>query len=183
MRKPEKIVVVDLDKTLLIIDSFNLFLSVQLKKRPLKTALLRILRKLRLISLSKLKELSGKYIYDKLPEEEKKSFIKSLNNYINKKILNKINSEYGKSCRIIIISASPDEYVKVFAASIGWEGFGSYTDNSTSRFIHLHGKGKSDFLLKYFPADKYTYEYSISDSQSDLPLLKLFKKYDLFEAS
>jgi len=183
MSKPDKIVVVDLDKTLLVVDSFDLLLSFQLKKRTVKVALLRILRKFRLISLAQLKELSGKYIYDNLTEEEKISFTMSLNNYINKRILDKINTEYGKSCRIIIISASLNEYVKPFAESIGWEGFGSSKDNSTGQFIHLHGKGKSDFLLKYFPPDIYNYQYSISDSQSDLPLLKLFKKYDLFEAN
>jgi hypothetical protein len=99
MSKPDKIVVVDLDKTLLVVDSFNLLLSFQLKKRTVKVALLRILTKIQINKFSKLKELSSKYIYDNMSEEEKNHSSISLNNYINKKSWIKLILNTGKVVR------------------------------------------------------------------------------------
>lgn len=178
----EKIVVVDLDNTLLEVDSFSLLLSTQFKKKTFRVGFLRILRKLRILSLAKFKEYIGKYIYDNLLEEEKKSFIESLSNHVNQELLNTINVKYKNICRIIILSASLDQYVKPFAHEYGWEGFGSYIDGTSGQFIHLHGDGKINFLNRFFPRDTFLYVYAISDSQSDLSLLKNFNKYDLIKS-
>jgi len=86
---------------------------------------------------------------------------------------------YKSSCRIIILSASPDEYVSSFATSIGWEGIGSHIDERSGKYVHLHGTGKLEFLMSHFPSDKFEYEYSISDSKSDLVLLRKFREFDL----
>ncbi len=181
MDKLEKIVVVDLDNTLLFIDSFNLFLAVQSEKNFLKIGLLRILRKIRILSSAKFKELVSNYVYNFLSEEEKLSFIHSLGSHINRELFNSINDKYRNDCRILIISASFNQYVKPFAENLGWQGFGSYRDSSTGRFMHLHGDGKINFLEKFFPPETFTYKYAISDSLSDLSLLKKFEKYDLIK--
>ncbi|HCY74451.1 MAG TPA: hypothetical protein DHV28_00890 [Ignavibacteriales bacterium] len=179
MDKSNKIVVVDLDNTLLNIDSFNKFLSDQTKNKVIRVILFRILRKLRLISLKKLKEWTSNYIYDNLPDEIKLSFINSLRNYINIQLYETIKNEYQNYCRIIIISASLDQYVKPFANHLGWEGYGSHMDKLNNKYVHLHGNNKLEFLTEQFPESKFSYVYAVSDSNSDKNLLKMFTTYDL----
>jgi len=182
MNKTNKIVVVDLDNTLINIDSFNKFLSDQTKNKNISVTLFRILRKLRLISLKKLKELTSIYIYDTLSDEKKSTFINSLTDYLDIKLYERIKNEYQNNCRIVIVSASLDQYVKPFAKQLGWEGYGSYLNKLTNKYVHMHGKGKIEFLASRFPESRFTYTYAISDSVSDEDLLKKFSKYDLINS-
>lgn len=179
MEIKKKLVVVDLDKTLLTVDSFKIFIAEQYFKSPIKISILKIFRKLRVIGLARYKEWVSRYIYDNLTEIEKRSFIDSLNKYINQQLFKSINNKYGNNCKIIIISASLEQYVKPFAKEIHWEGYGSYRDKKSGKFVHLHGERKLQFLLKYFPINSFKYIYAVSDSISDLILLKQFEQYDL----
>ena len=131
--------------------------------------------------MSTLKYLSVRYLYNLLTNNEKQIFINSLKERINRDIYNGVNNKYSDEYKIIILSASPDEYVKEFAKEIGWDGYGSYYDGETGKYNHLHGTGKIDFVKKYFPPNRYSYTYAISDSPSDVPLLKMFDTYDLLE--
>jgi phosphoserine phosphatase len=118
------------------------------------------------------------YFFNPLSTEDKEIFIYKLFDNIDMQRLELINEKYSKDCRIIILSASIDQYVKSFAQKIGWEGFGSYRDEQSGKFVHLHGIGKLEFLFKHFPISKYKYIYAISDSKSDLPLLENFNNYE-----
>lgn len=179
MNERENIVVVDLDNTILKVDSFNLFLTIQLKKSFMKVIFFRILRKMRIINSSNFKYYVVRYIYNSLSNTEKEKFIVQLSIYLNKDLLNEINSQYKSNCQIFLLSASPDEYVKPFANKLGWKGFGSYYDHYSGKYFHLHSKGKLEFILERFPKNRFNYVYAISDSETDLDLLKQFQKYNL----
>ena len=43
----------------------------------------------------------------------------------------------------------------------------------------MYGENKEKFIKREYPMDKYIYNYAISDSISDLSLLRLFDNYDL----
>ncbi|HSW54556.1 MAG TPA: haloacid dehalogenase-like hydrolase [Ignavibacteriaceae bacterium] len=180
MDNRENIVVVDLDNTLLNVDSFNLLLTVQLKKSFIKVMFLRVLRKLRILNPASYKYYVVRYIYNCLSNAEKHSFVEKLSLHLNEDLFHEINSKYKNDCQIMILSASPDEYVKPFANKLGWHGFGSYYDQLLGKYFHLHSKGKREFILEHFPKDKFNYVYAISDSKTDLDLLKHFNKYNLF---
>jgi phosphoserine phosphatase len=127
--------------------------------------------------------LSIRYLYKRLSDKDKRVFIELLIRQINPETFDDIKNKYEGEYYIVILSASPDEYVKDFAKEIGWEGYGSYLDAKTGKYNHLHGAGKLEFLKINFPSSRYSYSYAISDSPKDLEILKMFDSYDLIEIS
>jgi phosphoserine phosphatase len=147
---------------------------------PLTISKSLLLRKLRIIDSEKFKYKIILEIY-RHPKFERinQKFIKSLIPYINTKIIKKYADNDSNNKLILILSASPDMYISDVANAMDYTGKGSYAVNN--QFIHLFGPGKINFLNKYYPKEKYRYVYSISDSKSDLELLKLFESYDIIE--
>lgn len=166
--------VIDLDKTLIPYDSFGKLIKNEVKELKLKVIYLTILRVLRLISLEIYK---GKITLWLEKNHDKKFFEKLAENIytdINLEVLKEVNKVSDKETINVLLSASPDVYVKYLIKELDWVGSGSYYDNNN--FIHLHGKGKINWIKKNFPEDKFKYQLAISDSATDDDLLKMFKK-------
>jgi len=170
--------VFDFDKTLIPFDSFRRYVFHWLKYKPLAIIKFLVFRKLRIYDGAKFKRKIIRSIF-KHPKFESinQKFVESLIPHVNFKIIsNQIENE-SKTKIILILSASPDIYISEVANAIELVGKGSHFVNN--QFFHLYGTGKIEYLKRYYPKERYRYVYSISDSKSDLDLLKLFESYTL----
>ena len=179
----QKINVIDLDGTLIPFDSFRTFILYFIKKGDWFIILLTSLRVLRLVTAKRYKYLCLKYlnkkktnnisiIYERIAEE----VFKSISQPIYDKILTHSNNAINVLC-----SASPHGYVSLVAKKLGWMGYGSYY--AEGKFLYLYGTAKKDFIIENFPPSKYDYHFAISDSTSDLELLKSFHQFELVKAN
>ncbi|MDD5570383.1 MAG: HAD family hydrolase [Bacteroidales bacterium] len=174
--KKKKLIVVDLDNTLVPFDTFHsLIIKNIFNVIIIYYCLLRLLKR---IDNNKFKKI----IYDVICKN--KSFNTLINDFvseivkkIDKSVLEKVNEKADEETLIVLCSASPDFYVEKIAIQLGWIGFGSHYESEV--FYNLRGNMKLDFILKKFPPDYYHYYYSISDGITDLELLKKFKYWHL----
>lgn len=174
----KKINVIDLDNTLIPFDSFREVILNEIKNFNLPVIYYSLLRKLRLIDQSKYKIK----ILDAADLSDRQRIIKIKNeilNSINEEVLQKVDTHSGKSSIEILCSASPHIYVKEVARELGWHGYGTFFYDRP--FYHMYGENKAKFIQTKYPSDKYIYNYSISDNNNDLSLLKLFKNYELIQ--
>lgn len=170
--------VFDFDKTLVPFDSFRRYLIYWMKYVPFTILKNLLLRKLRVLSSKKLKqEVLQSISRNPKFHEINRKFIDQLVPYLNQNMIDHICSKDKGPKIVLILSASPDVYVSDTARAIGLTGRGSYFINN--QFVHLHGTGKVEFIKQYYPINSYRYVYSVSDSKSDLELLKLFETYEL----
>lgn len=175
----KKINVIDLDKTLIPFDSYAKLIKKNLFSMLFFSIFLIII--LRLLKIISQKEFS-KRAYTlclKAPNKNIKSLIEEICDSIDKEVLDEINKNTTSETINILCSASPDFYVKEIAEKLGWIGYGSSMINN--QYEHLYGEGKVTKIKSDFPPLQFKYNYSISDSKSDLELLKLFDKYTLIE--
>ena len=166
--------VIDLDKTLIPYDSFGKIIKNEIKNFRLKVIYLTILRVLRLISLEIYKGKITHWLERYHNKAFFERFAQNIHDDIDSEVLKEVNKESNSQTINILLSASPDIYVKYLIIEMDWVGSGSYFENK--KFIHLHGKGKINWLIKNFPKDKFKYQLAISDSATDDDLLKMFKK-------
>jgi phosphoserine phosphatase len=170
--------VFDFDKTLISFDSFRRYVIYWIKYEPLAIFTLLIFRKLKLVDGEKFKryiiQVTSKHpMFKSINQKFIEDLIPKVNfNIIREKTKNECNAKL-----VLVLSASPDLYVNEVANLLGILGKGShFTDD---QFIHLYGTGKVEYLRKYYPKEVFRYVYSISDSKTDLELLRLFETYDL----
>lgn len=169
----KRLAVIDLDKTLLRIDSSRYFL---VRYAFSSLVFLGTLRKLNIISREFLAKSIVKRV-DALPETVIYEFVHSLVKFLNMIILEEINRLKNSGTEVIILSGSADKYVSLLGKQIGIQGFGSKFDEHGG-FLYLYGKEKADFLQKNFKSHKYY--YTISDSISDKPLFEIFEQPHIF---
>ncbi len=169
--------VIDLDKTLIETDSFREFILRYLNVRVFFFILLRFFR---IISREKFAEEVTKELR-KILEDDKKicEFAALLNKRINDDVLKTIKSHSDKNSVTLLLSASPEEYVKKVAESLGFKGLGSHWKGNV--FFHCYGENKVRLLKGNYPATEYDYNFAISDNADDINLLKMFRNYELFK--
>lgn len=170
----KKINVIDLDKTLIPYDSFEKLVKIQIRNLNLKVIYYTAFRVLRFISLEDYKKKITNLIKLKFDNDYFENFATRLFDDIDKNVLEKINIESESTSINILLSASPNIYVKYLVKKMKWVGTGSYFDENKT-FIHLHGKGKIIWIHNNYPPEEYQYHFAISDSCTDDNLLKLFK--------
>ncbi|WP_158551543.1 haloacid dehalogenase-like hydrolase [Rhodohalobacter sp. SW132] len=176
----KKLVVIDLDHTLIGVDSFRFYINKKIKNGSFYALILKWLRRFRFIRLEDFKKYTIRLILEEDPELN--NLTGNLTSFLNEPLLNKLKSEFvGDEFELLILSASPDNYVRILGERLQINAKGSHFENDTKTFMHIHGKGKIDYLLHHFPKDTYNYEYAISDSITDEKLLSLFKKSELIE--
>jgi phosphoserine phosphatase len=79
----------------------------------------------------------------------------------------------AKGAHVVLMSASPNEYVARIGAALGFDAaHGSVFQGAD--YLHLYGEAKLDFLGRHYPADAWRRAFAISDSDSDLALLAAF---------
>jgi phosphoserine phosphatase len=178
----QKINAIDLDRTLIPFDSFRLFVLTYLKQKNYLTTLTAfvLFRRLRLLQSKTFKHKALKQIrnhkaYQSLIQEISAKIMATL----RPGCMQAIARVTDQNTLNILISASPEDYVSLVAGHLGWPYLASKIENN--KFIHCHGPNKITLLQDHYPRDKYIYNFAISDSLSDLELLKMFNKYELVE--
>jgi len=175
-----KINVIDLDKTLIPFDSFRYLLLAYLKDKNFLTivSLYVFAREIRLVKSEAFKRQCLIHL------RKDKQYQKMINDLLGKiisatrhEIMNMINSETDQETINVLVSASPIDYVGLVAMELGWQWLAS--DLVNGQFIHCHGQKKKELVLLHYPSEKFEYNFAISDSVSDLPLLEMFKRHKL----
>jgi phosphoserine phosphatase len=177
-----KINAVDLDKTLIAFDSFRYFVLAHLKERSFLTpvSLYTLFRKMRLMGSADFKHKALIQLRKDVQYKEKISDLAGkVISDIKPDIMQFIQHETDTETTNVLISASPADYVKLVAKELGWPWLAS--DIVSGEFIHCHGLKKKELVLLHYPSEKYDYNFAISDSSSDMPLLEMFRKYELVE--
>jgi phosphoserine phosphatase len=168
----QKINVIDLDDTLLPYDSFRRLVIREVKKFDLHVVFVLILRMLKIISSEKFKKYISNYCVSKYNVSDIKTFALSVFNDLNQDVLNIVNQNTDRGTINVLISASPHFYVKEIIKILGWEGSGSYYQSSV--FYNLYSNKKKEWLNNNYPKEVYEYNFAISDSSTDLSLMKDF---------
>lgn len=166
--------VIDLDKTLIPYDSFGKLIKSEIKNFRLRIIILTILRVLRLISPENYKEKVTLWLEKNYNKEFFENFAQTIHSHIDSRVLKEVDKESDIQTINVLLSASPNIYVKHLIKEMNWAGSGSYHENM--QFFHLHGQGKVNWVKNNFPKEKYQYHLAISDSDTDDELLKMFKK-------
>ena len=175
----KKINVIDLDNTLIPFDSFKFLVIEEMKKMNIIVIILTILRKMRLIKLANFKYLITTKLRLVDNQDKLNQICDKISELMSEVILEKVNKYSGEDTMNILCSASSEEYVKIIAEKLGWEGYGSHFVGNF--FFHMYGTNKADFIKSKFPQKDYIYNFAISDSETDLELLKLFKIWELYK--
>ena len=169
----KRINVIDLDSTLLPYDSFGKLVKNELRKFNLYIWFESVLRILRIISSYTFKQRLTKYWGNKYNQSFFYDYAKMIHRDLDEKILDIISSKMDDNTKNILISASPNLYVKELISLLGWEGSGSYFEDNN--FVNLYSKEKIEWLTTNYPESEFNYNFAISDSHSDDKLLSLFK--------
>ena len=175
--KMQKLAVIDFDKTLISVDCGSYFIK---EYKTLDIIFLGILRKLGLISRTRLSEKVSKKMNSKLTTQELKKFVLLLNSKVNNEILDRINVLQSQDVRVIIVSASPNIVVEEFCKIYKLDGYGSY-NNSRGEFRHLYRNEKLKFVKENFPKTRYEYFFTVGDSYSDRYLFNSFENSFLYK--
>jgi len=171
----KRINVIDLDKTLLPYDSFRLLIKRVVFNLNIYIICITFIRVFRIISAEHYKNKTIKYLKKKYTDKYFEQFANEVVKDIDTEVQNLIGQETNEDTINILLSASPDLFVKHIADALEWEGKGSYFDKK-GNFIHLYGKNKISWVKNNYDVTKYYYNFAISDSNSDDNLLMLFKR-------
>lgn len=175
-----KINVIDLDNTLINFDSFRRYIMDFLREGDLFLVFLIFQRKIKVLSNS---EFKLKVTIRCRTKDNYEGHLKLLSEFIlqniNEEILSKINNHSDEDTINVLSTASISDYVELISEKLGWESISTIVEDDN--VIHNYGKQKQINLLKRYPKDKYHYNYAISDSETDLELLKLFNNYELIQ--
>ena len=174
----KNLAVFDLDGTLIQGDSFQNLIKKTILTKPkiLFFVLQRILFK---IDRSVFAE---KIHFELVKHLACKKNLNSINLKLKKKIIpercSKVEYYRNNGVIVVLLSASPNEYVSSFAKNLSMDyGFGSTWRND--KYFHFYGQNKLDFLNETFPREKWNRVYAMSDSSSDLKMLKTFHAFEL----
>ena len=173
----KKINVIDLDGTLIKYDSFRTLLRLELSRINLPIFAITILRTMRILSQAKYKAWVILLLEKQRNEKYFIDFAAKICKSIDKNIMEEIGSNSDYNTSNVLISASPNIYVKHIIHKLSWEGSGSYFKEGS--FNHLYGDNKLIWIKKQYPEMCHYYNFAISDSSSDLQLLKAFATYRL----
>jgi len=175
--------VIDLDKTLIPYDSFNTLFYYYLKKPNcfFYLTLTGILRSFKVISGLDF----ARRVYNKVKSQSDFEIIcqktaADIKKNADVNVLNLIKKHTDKETVTLLCSASPIDYVAIVANSFNWNFAGSNFDNN-GVFFHMYGANKLNFIKLNYPPEKYFYNFSISDSESDSQLLAIFKHKILYK--
>ncbi len=172
----KNLAVIDLDNTLVSLDTMRLLI-----KKNFSLALVRpiILRGLKLISRENFSESIHLFFKKKFSDQSFLSeFVDQVYSKIDYKILNLIEEKMAQDDVIILLSASPKEYVELLAKKLSWNGYGSYWDGG--KYFHCYAENKLHLVSKIYSYNEYTYKFAVSDSKSDVKLLNMFHQGYLY---
>ncbi|MBO5052748.1 MAG: haloacid dehalogenase-like hydrolase [Muribaculaceae bacterium] len=188
MKGTNKLIIVDLDETLVTCNSLHLFfkcaMSLMLKKGQLwrlaKSLTTLTARRLHLVSHIDMKYRMLSYI--KTTDTLKHKFKNKLSKHINPAVLDIINNSHKQGDRILIATAAPDVYMDVVAslpelddADIISSYYTSSEGNLLARedIIENRGQVKAHRVNRYLHDHNKELAAVITDHADDMPLINL----------
>jgi len=167
-----KLNVVDLDGTLIHFDSFRKLVLMQLNHTILWILLRRALRFIgRQQAAFELHQSLAPVLND---AEFVRGFCQELTTQMEPEVVHTVSENTDPETVNLLLSASPEEYVRVLAEMMDFSGVGSSL--TTSGYRHMYGEAKKAFVLATYPQSEFEYNIAVSDSSSDAPLLALFRQ-------
>ena len=172
----QRLAVFDLDHTLIRVDSFRTLLAKNLANHPMVILDL-ITRALGFCT----REVFAERVHRRLElfltnEEAVEKFVAHLALHVDHVVKNELEKRLSVDEQVILLSASPNEYVQQFALQMGFAaGYGSGW--RAGAYEHLYGDKKLEFVRKKFPQDQYSWSFAISDSASDFVFLSHFEEH------
>jgi HAD superfamily hydrolase (TIGR01490 family) len=190
--KNKALAIFDLDQTLLYGDSFRLFLWYFYVHRPHNLryfpalGAVYLLRKCRLISLQRAKELCLIGLRgmdrDAIADVGKAFFHDVLKNRFSIKAIDRVLWHRSRQDRLYLATSSPDIYIKPIVQWLQMDGYvASELHYREERFTGVFygadclGEEKLRRLAQLLPAEQWRHSYAYSDSLSDQPLLHAVK--------
>lgn len=187
-----KMAIFDVDHTLITIDSMIYLLFWSIKKKPIIILYIPIISfkliiyYLGLIDIKKAKEamyIPIKFLSDNHLEE---FYEKVLLKKINPNVMSKVKLHKEKGYHILLVSASPENYLKYFTRQKYIDGIigtklvlGEKKYSNKIYGENCKGIEKVKRINEYLEKNKleidYNYSFAYSDSFSDKPMLKLVK--------
>ena len=175
--------VIDLDGTLIAYDSYTYYIKQLIKSGEFAIAarLLIYLRKFRIISVYRQKKYSIT-LCRKTSDYQSflKQFAQQIFDDIDKSVLEIVKKHSSESTTNVLCTASPIDYASIVADFLGWDCIASSLDTPGNRLNHVYKNNKITMIQKQYPAERYNYNFAISDSPKDVGLLKQFKHAFLF---
>lgn len=174
----KKLVVFDLDLTLLSIDSTRYLYQNLTFRHPVLIALA-VARRLGVLSRQDFAERAHKAAIPQLKDAQFVSdhIDECLRNVVHEQQL-KASAYRAGGAFALLLSSAPCEYVSLLAGFLGFDcGVGSHW--ISNEYVHMFGKNKIIFIEKNYPQATWSRSYAISDSDSDLALLALFESAEL----
>jgi phosphoserine phosphatase len=168
-----KLCVFDLDGTLIPHDSFGRLVRQNMAARP-SLFFAALARKSRLLSRTGFAEFAHQKLADRLTGKAGEEIAADVLSAIIPARRARIEEWRGKRAFLVLLSASPHEYVSAVGEALGFDAsHGSQFE--TGGYLHLHGAGKRLFIDAHYPASEWSRAYAIADSNSDAELLSGFE--------
>ena len=163
------IAVIDLDGTLLTTDSFRLYL---LRHMTPGLAFWSAVRTVGVISGNTFCEMAHRRLSGCL--EDEKTLARDLDfleRQVNVGLLAFIKKRLSRT-EVLIVSASPHEYVSALAGRLGFTGYGSRWVDGV--YFHCRGMNKLALIEKEYPSASHEYFLSLNDSREEHRLFERF---------
>jgi phosphatidylglycerophosphatase C len=168
-----KLCVFDLDGTLIPHDSFSRLVRENMTSRP-SLLVAALARRAGILSRAGFAEFAHQKLADKLDPAVNEVLVADILSAVMPERRARIEEWRGKGALLVLLSASPHEYVSAVGSALGFEAsFGSRMQDG--RYLHLHGSAKRKFIDARFPPDEWLRCYAIADSDSDSDLLSCFE--------
>lgn len=180
-KKVTRVIVVDLDGTLVNVNTFReylLFTAKVLTGRLRFLPVIRIMisvamRKLRLVSHSAMKRRVLAATQSLVSGDDIDSFVRQLLQKVNIDLLNMLEKYRKEGCKILLATAAPGLYAREFADSLHLDGCVAtpeVADNASWR--ENVGTAKLDSVCDYISGIGGELAVVVTDHYDDLPLLR-----------
>ena len=169
----KQLCVFDLDGTLIAHDSFGRLVRENMAARP-SLLFAALARWSGMMSRAGFAEFAHQKLADAMTGEAGEKIAAGVLSAIIPARRARIEEWRGKGAFLVLLSASPHEYVSAVGAALGFDAaHGSQLERG--RYLHLHGAAKRSFIDARYPASEWRRAYAIADSDSDADLLSCFE--------
>jgi len=189
MTRTRNLVLFDFDGTITKKDSFTAFIRFYKGSASFYFGVMILLPVLLLYKIGisknwKVKEVVLKYFFRKEPEEKFYTLCKSFAQHVIPKIvkreaLNSIEKHLKNGDRVIVVTASAEDWVKEWCLAMNLELIGTRLEKRDGRLtgrlagLNCYGKEKVKRIKQLLDVNDYATIYAYGDSKGDEAMLKL----------
>lgn len=173
-------IVVDLDETLVTVNTFHHFIKFTAKAAAQKMKLMALLRltiaaatrALRIFPHSTLKHTVMNIAAHTLSDAQLLEFASQITAFTNEKVANIISDAHSRGVKVILASAAPALYAAHIAAISGCNHCIATEMPQRMKLTECRGERKKSRVEEYLDTEKLTLEAVITDHSDDIPLIR-----------